>query len=312
MAPKSKVSETGDIGHGVTFEVRPAKAGKPTVHVVIDGSRLPAFRLKGGSSATEQVRRLQQVDDHLARLTSGAPIDAGQPSGMAMDAMQGSQPTQPTHAATDAAQQEPPPEPHGCRREFQALARATAAAGCMVLPRTAAWAASESLPPAPWPFEDWADGGLHCAACGCCLLDPVMPVRCAGCDSLGESYYFFCDVKCKRRTACPHSNGILDLSIPCSCECCNGLWNDADLRADTLDEALRTGRPPIIGPLMSCDTGRPPWCDISTDEFELRHYAEAMVRLQGRKQRKAKWGVGDVLEGLVLALELNARDGWPW
>ena len=81
MAPKSKVSETGDIGHGVTFEVRPAKAGKPTVHVVIDGSRLPAFRLKDGSSATEQVRRLQQVDDHLARLTSGAPIDAGQPSG---------------------------------------------------------------------------------------------------------------------------------------------------------------------------------------------------------------------------------------
>lgn len=120
MAPKSKVSETGDIGHGVTFEVRPAKAGKPTVHVVIDGSRLPAFRLKDGSSATEQVRRLQQVDDHLARLTSGAPIDAGQPSGMAMDAMQGSQPTQPTHAATDAAQQEPPPPPHGCRREFQA------------------------------------------------------------------------------------------------------------------------------------------------------------------------------------------------
>ena len=51
---------------------------------------------------------------------------------------------------------------------------------------------------------------------------------------------------------------------------------------------------------------------MSTDEFELRHYAEAMVRLQGRKQRKAKWGVGDVLEGLVLALELNARDGWPW
>ena len=147
MAPKSKVSETGDVGHGVTFEVRPAKAGKPTVHVVIDGSRLPAFRLKDGSSATEQVRRLQQVDDHLARLTSGAPIDAGQPSGMAMDAMQGSQPAQPTHAATDAAQQEPPPPPHGCRREFQALARATAAAGCMVLPQTAAWAASESLPP---------------------------------------------------------------------------------------------------------------------------------------------------------------------
>ena len=102
MAPKSKVSETGDIGHGVTFDVRPAKAGKPTVHAVIDGSRLPAFRLKDGSSATEQVRRLQQVSDHLAR--SSAPIDAaGQPSGMAMDAMQRSQPTQPTHAATDAA-----------------------------------------------------------------------------------------------------------------------------------------------------------------------------------------------------------------
>ena len=312
MAPKSKVSETGDIGHGVTFDVRPAKAGKPTVHAVINGSRLPAFRLKDGSSATEQVRRLQQVSDHLAR--SSAPIDAaGQPSGMAMDAMQRSQPTQPTHAATDAAQQEPPPPQHGCRREFQALARATAAAGCMVLPRTAAWAASESLPPPPWPFENWADGP-NCRACGCFPLqhtkkEPAMPVvRCRGCDTLGVSYAFFCDVDCQRRTPCPHIGGVVDLSKPCSCECC-ACWYPEDLEEEKQELEEKQGNA-LFGPFgqdFDCTAEVQEFWDASFGKFKGRAkrdaYKEAMVRIQAGKQRKVGWAVGDVVEGMILVVE---------
>ena len=48
MAPRAKVSASGDIGHGITYEVRPAKKGSPTVHVDVAGTRLPAFRLKEG------------------------------------------------------------------------------------------------------------------------------------------------------------------------------------------------------------------------------------------------------------------------
>ena len=61
MAPKAKVSASGDIGHGISFEVRPQKKGSPTVHVDVAGNRLPAFRLKDGKSVEEQVSTLQQV-----------------------------------------------------------------------------------------------------------------------------------------------------------------------------------------------------------------------------------------------------------
>ena len=41
MAPKApKVSESGDLGRGVKYEVRPAKKGNPTVHVEIGSTRL--------------------------------------------------------------------------------------------------------------------------------------------------------------------------------------------------------------------------------------------------------------------------------
>ena len=43
MPPKPKVSASGDIGHDITFEVRPAKKGSPTVHVNVAGTRLPPF-----------------------------------------------------------------------------------------------------------------------------------------------------------------------------------------------------------------------------------------------------------------------------
>jgi hypothetical protein len=43
MPPKPKVIERGDLGLGITYEVRPAAKGSPTVHVVIDGQRLPPF-----------------------------------------------------------------------------------------------------------------------------------------------------------------------------------------------------------------------------------------------------------------------------
>ena len=63
MAPKVKVLETGNLGHGVTFEVRPASKGNPTVHVTVHGERLPAFRRKPTSSAEQQVRDL--LKEHL-------------------------------------------------------------------------------------------------------------------------------------------------------------------------------------------------------------------------------------------------------
>ena len=56
MAPKVKVLESNDLGHGVFYEVRPAAKGNPTVQVIVDGERLPAFRRRPDSSAQEQVR----------------------------------------------------------------------------------------------------------------------------------------------------------------------------------------------------------------------------------------------------------------
>lgn len=55
MAPKVKVLEPDDLGHGVCYEVRPAAKGNPTVHVIVDGERLPAFRRKPDQLAAEQV-----------------------------------------------------------------------------------------------------------------------------------------------------------------------------------------------------------------------------------------------------------------
>ena len=58
IAPLTVQSATG---HGITFEVRPAKKGSPTMHVDMAGIRLPPFRLKEGRSVEEQVGSLQQV-----------------------------------------------------------------------------------------------------------------------------------------------------------------------------------------------------------------------------------------------------------
>ena len=68
MPPKAKVIEARDLGRGVTFEVRPAIKGSPcpTVHVIVDNERLPAFCLKEGSSAEAQVRLLPAVTAQLA------------------------------------------------------------------------------------------------------------------------------------------------------------------------------------------------------------------------------------------------------
>jgi hypothetical protein len=65
MPPKPKVIDSGDLGHGITYEVRPASKGSPTVHVVVDGERLPAFRRKSDASAEEQVRGLPSVQAKL-------------------------------------------------------------------------------------------------------------------------------------------------------------------------------------------------------------------------------------------------------
>ena len=76
MPPKPKVSESGDIGHDITFEVRPQKKGSPTVHVDVAGTRLPAFRLKDGKPVDEQVRSLGRRaycsgnSEHIAGETS--------------------------------------------------------------------------------------------------------------------------------------------------------------------------------------------------------------------------------------------------
>ena len=66
MPHKAKVIEARDLGRGVNFEVRPAKKGSPTVHVIVDDETLPAYRLKEGSSAEAQVRLLPAVTAQLA------------------------------------------------------------------------------------------------------------------------------------------------------------------------------------------------------------------------------------------------------
>eukprot|EP00966_Prymnesium_polylepis_P290003 6698924-Prymnesium_polylepis.1 len=78
MPPKATaVVEKGHLGRGVTFEVRPASKGSPTVHVVVNGRRLPAFRRKAGSTAEEQVRQLPNVRIMLSEGdTAGVPTDA--------------------------------------------------------------------------------------------------------------------------------------------------------------------------------------------------------------------------------------------
>ena len=65
MPPKDKVSERGDLGHGITFEVRPAAKGNPTIHVIVGGQRLSTFRKKPDSSAEAQVRDLSAVKAKL-------------------------------------------------------------------------------------------------------------------------------------------------------------------------------------------------------------------------------------------------------
>jgi hypothetical protein len=77
MPPKPKVIERGDLGLGITYEVRPAAKGSPTVHVVIDGQRLPPFRQKADSSVEVQVRAMPSVQTKLAPQPSAA--DEGTP-----------------------------------------------------------------------------------------------------------------------------------------------------------------------------------------------------------------------------------------
>ena len=119
MAPRAKVSASGGIGHGITFEVRPAKKGSPTVHVDVAGTRLPAFRLKEGKPVEEQVGCLQQVLEHIARATgASAPLDletvanCSQPH-LAEPHVHGistepTQPTQPMDGAAASAEPQPP------------------------------------------------------------------------------------------------------------------------------------------------------------------------------------------------------------
>ena len=74
-----------------------------------------------------------------------------------------------------------------------------------------------------------------------------MPVvRCRGCDSLGDSYAFFCDVECQRRTPCPHIGGVVDLSKPCSCACC-AHWYPADLQEEKQELEEKQGNA-LFGP----------------------------------------------------------------
>ena len=73
MAPKVKVLESNDLGHGVFYEVRPAAKGNPTVQVIVDGERLPAFRRRPDSSAQEQVRGLAAVKAKLFNATDAEP-----------------------------------------------------------------------------------------------------------------------------------------------------------------------------------------------------------------------------------------------
>lgn len=105
-------------------------------------------------------------------------------------------------------------------------------------------AAQPVLPPGPWPYANWCDVG--CATCARrppqAMPPPVLCCseglkRCAGCDAMGCSLLFFCNVACQRRTACPHLEGSVDFSKPCSCKCCasagrveaaNFILNDAD------------------------------------------------------------------------------------
>ena len=126
MPPRAKEIEARDLGRGVTFEVRPAKKGSATVHVIVDDERLPAFRLKEGSSAEAQVRLLPAVTAQLA--TSDSVGSAAEPDESSADA-----PTPTTSAAPPPPL--PPPPSHKFQREpvsaahAARIAAASAAAG---------------------------------------------------------------------------------------------------------------------------------------------------------------------------------------
>ena len=309
MPPKAKVSELGDIGHGITFEVRPAKAGKPTVHVVVAGARLPAFRLKDGPTAEEQVRCLSHVVEHMARSAAGTSVDADSSvaggncsaacsTAMAVDSVVVQlQPMEPPSAVAVTPQVQPPPP---------------------VL-----------LPPPPWPFDGW-DNGVCCHACG--HYGPsARLVRCVGCDALGKSFAYFCDVDCRRRTCCPHIAGCLDRSIECDCDCC--VWID---EAD--EEDFIGGRFAVPFSLLWLNPyppGQPWWrgrADVPTRLLTTMadasssnsasytdylivaaaslggafgiwgDYEQAMVRAIGRKRRNATWTVEDVVQSMIQAV----------
>ena len=137
-----------------------------------------------------------------------------------------------------------------------------------------------------------------------------MPVvRCRGCDSLGDSYAFFCDVECQRRTPCPHIGGVVDLSKPCSCACCTANWYLADLQEEKQELEEKQGNA-LFRPFeedFDCTAEVAEFWDATFGKFKghakRNAYKEAMVRIQAGKQRKVDWAVGDVVEGMILVVE---------
>jgi len=136
MPPKVKVIESGDLGHGVTFEVRPASKGSPTVHVVVDGQRLPAFRLKPDASSESQVRSLPAVQAKLVPSAVAMDVD-NSPSFIAQSQPPPPQPPlpqpplPPMHKSQPLPPQSPPPQPppsasHKFQRELKSTAAAAA------------------------------------------------------------------------------------------------------------------------------------------------------------------------------------------
>ena len=318
MAPRAKVIASGDIGHGVTFEVRPQKKGSPTVHVDVAGARLPAFRLKDGTSAEVQVCGLAQVKAHIAGAAAATPMDAdstcsgadsSDASSLERTAVhhpQNTQPTQPTQPqhSTIAEQgllhlQPPQPSPQPPKSMPLKFPVALACASATVV-QTPLPPASAFLPPPPWPYNDWSD--LCCQTCGfwpaqsdeepCATL-----ARCDGCDALGQSCAFFCDVKCRRRTPCPHILGAVDLTLQCECPCCA----IADEIARDLDHEERYW--PGFSASFSSKSNQEKLCGQKLSLHLWHGYLEAMVRANGRMQlRQSECTVDIVLRCIVEAV----------
>ena len=109
-----------------------------------------------------------------------------------------------------------------------------------------------------------------------------------------DSFAFFCDVQCQRRTPCPHIGGVLDLSKPCSCNCCSIFYpEDLEEERQELEEKQGNALFGPFGEAFDCDLRFP--SEVA--------YKEAMVRIQAGKRRKVKWEVEDVVKGMILVVE---------